>query len=110
MNGMIFGVYFFLSEDKVERFKILANIPEVIAIMEGILALFYLFIKIIPIYINTKQLEAKTIRNCYYDKDTKVFLDKDEPSLPAKPMKFNIFDKVSTFKRKFFRVCCKCYK
>lgn len=33
--------------------------------------------------------------------------DKD---LPAKPLKFTISDKISTIKRKFFKVCCRCYK
>lgn len=41
---LIFGAYFFLSEDKVERFKILANITEVIAIMEGVAALLFMVI------------------------------------------------------------------
>lgn len=51
---MLFGVYFFLSEDKVERFKILSNISEVIAIIEGVAGLALLFIAIIPRYINRK--------------------------------------------------------
>ena len=50
---MIFGTYFFLSEDKVERFKILANITEVIAIMEGVASLLFLFIEIFPKWVNT---------------------------------------------------------
>ena len=45
---MIFGAYFFLSENKVMQYKILANIAEVITIMEGVGALLYFFILIIP--------------------------------------------------------------
>jgi hypothetical protein len=103
---MIFGAYFFLSEDKVERFKILTNITEVIAIIEGVAALLFMVIKIIPSYINEKQMEAKTIRNCYYDVDDSK--DMKSNTLPAKPMKFTIWDKISTFKRSFFRKCFRC--
>jgi hypothetical protein len=47
-----FGVYFFLNEDKVERIKNLTNITEVIAIMEGVASLLFLFVAIVPTYIN----------------------------------------------------------
>lgn len=66
---LLFGIYFFLSDDRVEHYKILANITEVIAIIEGVASLLFMFIKIIPQYINYKQIEAKTIRNCYFDVD-----------------------------------------
>jgi hypothetical protein len=107
---MVFGVYFFLSEDKVERFKMLSNITEVIAIMEGVSSLVFLFVSVFPLCINQKQLEAKTIRNCYYDADDNVLINPEDENLPAKPMKFNCCDKISTYQRKFFRMCCRCYK
>jgi len=106
---MIFGAYFFLSEDKVERFKILSNITEVIAIIEGVAALLIMFVKIIPSYINAKQMEAKSIRNTYFDVDHSKFMDKNQESIPTKPMKFNIWDKSATLKRSLLRKVCRCY-
>ena len=100
---MVFGVYFFLSEDKVEQFKNLSNISEVIAIIEGVAGLAILFVSILPTYINQKQLEAKTIRYCYFDVDTNQKV-KNGMNLPAKPMKFSCRDKFSTFKRKAFKI------
>jgi hypothetical protein len=67
IHRMIFGIYFFLNEDKVERIKNLSNITEVIAIMEGLASLLFLFVQILPLYINQKQLEAKTIRHVFFD-------------------------------------------
>jgi hypothetical protein len=107
---MVFGAYFFLSEDKVNRFKMLSNIAEVITTMEGVSGLIFLIISVIPAYINAKQLEAKIIRNCYYDVDNDANFTLHNQNLPAKPMKFNICDKVSTLKRKVIKVVCKCYK
>jgi len=52
IHRMIFGVYFFLNEDKVERFKNLSNVAEMIAILEGLASLLFLFIAIVPRYIN----------------------------------------------------------
>ena len=40
-HEMIFGIYFFLSTDKVERFKLVSNISNVIAIMGGLVGLIY---------------------------------------------------------------------
>jgi len=51
---MVFGAYFFLSEDKVERFKILANISEIVTILEGVAALIFIAIRYLPSYINAK--------------------------------------------------------
>ena len=50
----VFGAYFFLSEDKVENFKILSNIADVIAIMEGVSGLALLFLAILPRFVNRK--------------------------------------------------------
>lgn len=38
---MLFGCYFFLSEDKVEIFKLVSTITEIIAIMSGLMILVY---------------------------------------------------------------------
>jgi hypothetical protein len=51
---MVFGVYFFLSEDKVEQFKFVANIAEVITTMEGVAGLIFMFISIVPHWVNRK--------------------------------------------------------
>ena len=48
VHEMIFGTYFFLNEDKVERIKNLTNITEVIAILEGLASLVLLFVAVIP--------------------------------------------------------------
>ena len=103
---MVFGVYFFLSEDKVEQHKILANITEVIAIMEGVASLLFMFVAVIPKCINRKQLEAKTIRNCYFDIDNTVIINPND-MLPSKPMKFNWSDKIATYLRRMLRIVCR---
>lgn len=100
---MVFGIYFFLAEDKVEQFKNLSNISGIIAIIEGVASLSILIISILPTYINQKQLEAKTIRYSYFDVDTDQKVKSSE-NLPAKPMKFNCWDKISTFNRKVFKI------
>lgn len=41
---MIFGAYFFLSEDRVERFKNLSAISDVITTLEGVSGLIFLLI------------------------------------------------------------------
>ena len=97
VHRMVFGVYFFLSEDKVESFKNLANIKDVIAIMEGLASLVIMFMAVVPTYINSKQLEAKTIRYCYYDIERNLRINPNDDIAPAKPMKFNCCDKLSTF-------------
>jgi len=74
---MVFGIYYFLSEDKVEQFKNLSSITEVIAIIEGVASLVLMFVAIVPSYINQKQLEAKTIRHCFFDVDEKVEINSD---------------------------------
>lgn len=66
---MIFGAYFFLSEDRVEQFKNLLNISDVITTFEGVASLIFVLIHVLPTYINHKQLEAKIIRSCYFDVD-----------------------------------------
>jgi hypothetical protein len=104
---MVFGIYFFLSEDKVEQFKNLSNISEVIAIIEGVAGLAILIVSVLPTYINQKQLEAKTIRYCYFDVDTNQKITNHQ-NLPAKPMKFSCRDKFSTFKRKIFKMMRAC--
>ena len=107
---MVFGAYFFLSEDKVEQYKMVSNISEVIAIIEGVASLIFMFAQVIPRCINRKQLEAKTIRHCYFDVDEKALDDSEDPNLPVKPMKFRCWDKISTFKRYFLKAICPCLK
>lgn len=104
---MVFGVYFFLFEDKVEQTKMVANISVVIAIMEGVASLLFLFVAIIPHCVNRKQLEAKTIRNCYFEIDVAAKENQNSISLPAKPMKFTFCDKLSTYFRRFLRIACR---
>ena len=98
---MIFGCYFFLSENKVLQFKILANITEVIAIMEGVAALLFFFIRLVPRYYNSKQLEAKSIRHFFFDVHEEEMKDEKQAdkSLLAKPMKFNLCHKISPIKK-----------
>ena len=66
---MMFGCYFFLSESKVLQSKMLANIVDVIVNLEGIAALVFLFLMVVPQMINARQLEAKSIRTLFFDYD-----------------------------------------
>ena len=59
---MLFGCYFFLSDDKVEQFKLVSKITEIIAIMSGLTTLLFHASRIVVKAINRKQLEAKAIR------------------------------------------------
>jgi hypothetical protein len=95
----------------VERIKILSVITDVIAIVEGLASLLFLFVSVVPHYINEKQLEAKTIRHCFFDvnENAKINVNGDT-GLPAKPMKFTLSEKIATLKRKIFKVCCRCFK
>ena len=71
--------------------------------MEGVASLLFMFVAVIPKCINRKQLEAKTIRNCYFDIDNTVVLNKND-MLPSKPMKFNCTDKIATYLRRCLRI------
>ena len=51
-------------------------------------------------------MEAKTIRNCYFDIDESSFVSMKNVNLPAKPMKFNCWDKLATFKRDILKFIC----
>ena len=106
---MVFGLNFFLSEDKVEVFKILCNVADIIPAFWGVASLFFLCMSIIPNCVNRRQLEAKTIRNCYFDIDDKALVDKNKESLPTKPLKFDWWDKFSIYYRRFVLMCCRHY-
>ena len=105
--GFIFGTFFFLSEEKVQIYKTVANITEVIAIVEGVLGLLMILVQIIPMKFNTKQMEAKTIRNCYHNVDHEQS-DPRKQKKVARPMKFNLSHKISNFKKDFLNLFSSC--
>lgn len=57
----------------MEQFKHAASIEYIIAVMSGILSLVYTLLRLAMMYINSKQLEAKAIRACYFDVDASKF-------------------------------------
>ena len=58
-------------------------------------------------YVNTKQLEAKSIRACYFDVDVRKSCSTfSDDAIPAKPLKFNVFGKTGTLRRKILKILC----
>lgn len=80
--------------------------------MGGLLTLLYHTARIIVIAFNRKQLEAKAIRQCYFNVDIEGIQDLKNDmqpgNLPALPLKLNMIQKISVPIRFILRrVLCK---
>ena len=66
-HNLLFGAYFFLSEERQEHQKVVYGVKNIIAVVGSLTNLSFQIIRFIMRFYNRKQLEAKFIRACYFD-------------------------------------------
>ena len=63
---LLFGSYFFLSEESVKHSRTAENIMQVVGDFGGVLEIFLFGFIVFGNYVNQKQLLAKSIRSIYF--------------------------------------------
>jgi len=116
---LLFGSYFFMSEEGVIHSRTVENLMQVIGDFGGVLEVVLFAFVFTVTMVNEKQMLAKSIRAIYFQNDASQPLEikhiqthEDGCEViggvlhkSLKPIKFNMFDKWSEYKSMIY--CCK---
>jgi hypothetical protein len=107
---VLWGNYFFLSDEVVEYQQTVRNILDVLSSVGGIFSLLGSVLGTMFIFINNQFIKAKFIRALYFQTEDDIDQPESSRDSPktknARFLKFNWKNKFVSVRMVFFRICC----
>lgn len=91
MANQLFGCYFFMSTDMIQKSYLLATLIDLLSNLGGFIQIFIITFFFVSTKYNEASVINKAIRSLYYD-----YID-DEESTVIKPLTFNFKDYLKMF-------------
>ena len=90
IDELIFGTYFFLSDDMVHHYRFVYNIISLLAEFGGLNSVMLAVYKVLGSLVSLNLIKAKVIKNLYFVPD---FEDNEKKTMKVNQMKLKLSDK-----------------